>query len=292
MLAVVAAGTTWANVGPDCSALSSDQAARLSGYVQQKYRLPADVKITVSSVEDVGDCYQKLRFQSADPKRRFAVSLYLSPDHRFLTSDLNDSSLNPAEEERKRLAAFRGEIEDGRDAPVLGPEEAQVSIVVFSDFQCPYCRALALTLHDVLSNPDLASKVRVVFRNLPLPMHAWAKQAAEVAACVRAQDEPSFWSLHDYLFSHQKEMEAGNIQELGEYAAALPGLSAKDLAGCLADHRGLATIQRDVSMAEENKVQSTPTLFINGFRVDGAASREQILTLVHEAAFDPTFGIR
>ena len=151
-----------------CAPLTKDQEAALCHYVQRKYRLPEGAQVIVSAVSNVGEtCYRKLRFQTADPRPRFDVSFYLTPDHRFLVPELNDSAVDPIAEEARRVAAVRQEIE-GDDGASLGPADAAVTIVVFSDFQCPFCKRFADTLKDVLLDGEIASHVRVVYRNMPI----------------------------------------------------------------------------------------------------------------------------
>jgi protein-disulfide isomerase len=160
----------------------------------------------------------------------------------------------------------------GPEFPSIGPAGAKVTIVEFSDFQCPYCRLAAVTLHSVLARyPD---KVRVVFRNFPLdascnremqrPLHQHACDAARVAWCAHQQGK--FEPVYEELFEHQTSLGPGKSFELARGAGADPS----KLEACVASSEASTAIVRDVEEGIMLKIESTPTLFVNGHRVQGA----------------------
>jgi protein-disulfide isomerase len=129
------------------------------------------------------------------------------------------------------------------------------------------------------------ANVRLVFRNFPLPMHPWARPAAEAAACAREQGENNFWSLHDLLFQHQSEITAGNLQQkLLDYTKAFRNFDQARFKACVVGRKMAGKIDNDVKFATQNAINSTPTLFINGkrARVSDAA---QIRTIIRELAY-------
>ena len=149
-----------AALGPGCPPLKMERKQTLVRYVQRKYHLPQATQIVVSDIpgDEIG-CYRKLRF-AVSGKPQLDISLYLTPYQRFLVPELNDSTVDPnVEEERRRLAA-RKELEKDDGRPALGPADAPVTIVVFSDFQCPYCRKFAETMKQVVSEEK---RVRFLF---------------------------------------------------------------------------------------------------------------------------------
>lgn len=201
-----------------CAPITQEKKAALARYIERKYRLSEDARLTVSEVpETASGCYRRLRFQSAG---RFDKSFYLTPDQKFLVEELNDSTVDPVAEEQSRLAALRRDLEKDDGVASLGPSDARVTLVVFSDFQCPYCSRLASRLKEITAHEK---QVRILFRNMPLDRHPWARPAAEVAACVQMQDTAAFWQVHDYLFEHQGELTPQNLQpRLIGYAGSLP----------------------------------------------------------------------
>jgi protein-disulfide isomerase len=107
-------------------------------------------------------------------------------------------------EARQKAALLMGELAQNRGTS-KGNATAPVTIVEFSDFQCPYCKKLAETMNQL--SPDERAKVRVVFHHLPLPMHAWARTAAEAAGCAQLQGPEVFWGMHDQLFANQDKLD-------------------------------------------------------------------------------------
>ena len=148
--------------------------------------------------------------------------------------------------------------------PSLGPEDAEIVLVEFSDFQCPYCQRW----HEQVYQPLLAAypgQIRVVYRNLPLTsIHPDAMSAAVAAMC--AQDQASFWQFHDKLFSGEYGLGRSAYTQ---YATDL-GLDTNAFNTCLDSGKFDDFIQQDMNFSLNLGVQSTPTFFINGLAVVGA----------------------
>jgi protein-disulfide isomerase len=170
----------------------------------------------------------------------------------------------PSDLEKWEAAPLR-EIPIHPDDPVLGPESAPVTIVEFSDFECPYCREAANALGAMKERRG--DEVRLVFKDFPLDtscnphisqqIHPLACRAAVLAACAGRQDR--FWEMHDAIFA---------LPELTEESLdALPGSLGLDMgsfAACESDEGILASVRSDVELARELGVSGTPTLFVNG----------------------------
>jgi protein-disulfide isomerase len=141
-------------------------------------------------------------------------------------------------------------------APVQGPDTARITVVEFSDFECPYCsRAIA----DVKAILDAYPKdVKLVYKQFPLSMHAHARLAA--AASLAAQAQGKFWPMHDKLFAHYRELSRENILA---WAAEL-GLDARKLAADLDSNRFNPAIEKDLADGAAAGVEGTPAFFING----------------------------
>jgi protein-disulfide isomerase len=159
--------------------------------------------------------------------------------------------------------------------PARGPASASITVVVFSDYQCPFCRRAEPIVHALeQAHPG---DVRVVFKNMPLPMHDNARLAAKAA--VAADQQGRFWEYHDALFAHQTALDRDSLVR---YATDL-GLDARRFSHDLDDPSLDARIDADVSDADALGVKGTPTLFVNGHRVVGA---QPITTLEAAAARD------
>lgn len=161
--------------------------------------------------------------------------------------------------------------------PTKGAAEPLVTMVVFSDFQCPYCKKVASTIDDVLR--AYAGDVRVVYRHLPLPFHQQAMPAALAAAAADRQGQ--FWPMHDLLFANSsrlKDLAKNDFQELARQL----GL---DLGRFLNDYNDPALqrlVDEDIAMAGRFGATGTPTFFINGRKMSGARPFDSFADVVEE----------
>jgi protein-disulfide isomerase len=143
--------------------------------------------------------------------------------------------------------------------PVRGPVNAPISIVEFSDFQCPYCAGIQKTLEEVLR--AFPKDVRIVFKQYPLNIHQYARQAA--AASLAAHAQGKFWEMHDKLFQNFTAINEENIRRWAETIGMDMGRFEREM------QRGAyeAAVQKDMADGAAAKVLGTPTLFINGKRI-------------------------
>lgn len=177
--------------------------------------------------------------------------------------------------------ASREDIEGlvGRDF-TLGPDDARVTIVEYSDFECPYCKTAAADVKGVLEL--YGNDVRLVFKNLPLDvacndemrqqLHPHACEAAELARCAGAQSAELFWKAHDSLF-RANGLSPAVLQAIPEEI----GLSREDFERCMAANEQMDIIREDIAAAYDVGVTGTPTFFVEGRKLsdyrDGALSR-------------------
>jgi protein-disulfide isomerase len=287
ILPVLAAaiGTASGYAQNSCALLGSAEKARLVDYVQKKYKTPPSVHLTVTEGPFVQDsCFRKLQFRAQDTRSNFRLDLFASSDLRFLAREVMDVKVDPIAEEKQKAEALSAGLTGG-DFPARGKADAPVTLTVFSDFECPYCSQFAAIMKDL--SPDTASKVRLVFRQLPLSMHPWARPAAEATACAQEQGNSYFWDFHDFLFDRQKDITRDNVlQKLAESAKSLPGFDQRKFAACVIERKTAAQVDRDVSFAQDNAINATPTVFLNGHRTK-IVGPEQLQTLVREIGEAP-----
>jgi protein-disulfide isomerase len=154
------------------------------------------------------------------------------------------------------------------DAPVLGNSKAPVTLVEYSDFQCPVCRSL----HDVLRGmlPNYAGKVRIVFKDFPLEQHPWARTAAIAGRCAYQQEPNAFWKMYDFIYDNQEIISAANAwTKMVDYAGQ-SGLNTDTFKSCMASPEPTAAINASRANGQQLEVSSTPTVFVNGRRLVGA----------------------
>jgi protein-disulfide isomerase len=150
------------------------------------------------------------------------------------------------------------------DDPALGPADAPITIVEFSDFECPFCQKWNAEVFGKIKE-QYSDQVRIVYRDFPLEsIHANAFPAAEAANC--ANEQGAFWPYHDKLFSMEKGLSQ---QAYTQYASDL-GLNLDDFSACLESGKYKQEVQADFDFAANLGVRSTPTFFINGIALVGA----------------------
>lgn len=155
------------------------------------------------------------------------------------------------------------------DSPTFGGKDAKVTIVEFSDFQCPFCAKAVDVLKELKSK--YGDKIQVAFRNFPLPFHSHAKIAAVAGLCAREQGDDKFWKMHDTMFANQHEkLDKGNLKNLAKKI----GLDSGKFDSCLDSEKYMAKVEEDMKYGQEVGVKSTPTFFVNGQLVNGAQSLE------------------
>ncbi len=152
--------------------------------------------------------------------------------------------------------------------PTRGPKDATVTIIEFSDYECPFCgRFYEESLPALLK--EYGNKVRFVWKDFPLPMHGNAPKASEAAHC--AGEQGKYWEYHDVLFQNQRAL---SIDSLKEYAQRL-NLDTGDFESCLSSGKFGKKIKDDMNVARGLGVNGTPTFFVNGERVVGAQPVEE-----------------
>lgn len=173
------------------------------------------------------------------------------------------------------LDAPRQQIEVATDDPVQGSASAPVTLVEFSDFQCPFCAQVMPTLKRV--QQTYGDQVRIVWKDFPLTaIHPQAFGAAQAGRC--AQEQAKFWELHDRLFANQQTLQT---ESLKAHAAAV-GLDATAFDTCLDSGKHADAVQAQMDVATALGVVSTPAVFINGRLVSGAQPYEVFSRIIDE----------
>jgi len=157
-------------------------------------------------------------------------------------------------------------------SPVTGPANAAVTLIEFSDFQCPYCWKGAAQLKEVLK--AFPNDVKLVFREFPLETHSQAALAA--AAAIAAHKQGKFWPLHDLLFANRRDLSQPAILKL----AAQAGLDVKRFEQDWPAKETLAVVMHDISDGEKAGVDGTPTVFINGKHYRGSLDLEPMRNVI------------
>ena len=156
------------------------------------------------------------------------------------------------------------------DDPFLGPKNAKVVLVEFSDFQCPFCRKFwRETFLQIKKEFIDTGKIKFVYRDFPLDFHPQAKNSAEAAEC--ADDQDKFWEFHDHLFLNQTKLADADLKK---YAQALT-LDASKFNECYDSKKYQALVDQSKQEAESLGISATPTFLINGTILQGAQPFEK-----------------
>jgi protein-disulfide isomerase len=166
--------------------------------------------------------------------------------------------------------------------PAMGPANSKVTLVIFSDFQCPYCRQLGQSIRQNLPSA-FPKDVQVLFADFPLESkHPWARAAAEASHCLGDGHPEVFWAFHDWIFVHQGEIdnEGKNLREKLLLFASGQSVDAAHLTTCLDSHATAQEVTASEQKAYLLGVQQTPTLFVDGRKVEGALPWPNIENLI------------
>ena len=195
------------------------------------------------------------------------IPLFVSTDGKYiilgtpgLGSDIIDSTIDPHKEIAEKISL--------EGTPTKGAENAPITVVEYSDFQCPFCKRGKDMLPDILKEYD--GKVSISFKQYPLPNHNWAMKASIASLCVYEQGNDMFWTFHDEIFDNQKKITLENADETFEAYAKKLGVDTKKYDACIASPETLDKVKADMAEAQAIGVTATPTFVINGMKVPGA----------------------
>jgi len=256
---------TTASQAPKATAPSTPQTPlqkTMESYLRHLYALGPNVRLTVSAPkESEVPGLLETTVDVKDGENSQAAKFYLSRDGKYLVrGEVSDLSKDPLAETRALLQV--------KDAPSLGDSKAPVTLVEFSDFECPVCRSLHDVLRGMLPNYP---QVRVVFKDFPLEsLHPWARTAALGGHCAYEQNPSAFWKVYDLIYDHQELISASNAWTKMTDFAGQAGLNADAFRACMASPAAGAAIEASKANGQRLEVGSTPTVFVNGRRMVGA----------------------
>jgi protein-disulfide isomerase len=174
-----------------------------------------------------------------------------------------------------KIELVRPRVDLRPGGPSRGPDDAPVTIVEFSDFQCPFCQRAKPVLDEIATRHP--KDVRIVYRNLPLDsLHPRARASAEAAACAAEADK--FWPYHDKLFANNRAL---GDEELRKYAAEV-GLDAATFDACVKSHKHAAAIAADEQEAKKIGITGTPAFVVNGIVMTGLQTSDALETVIQE----------
>jgi protein-disulfide isomerase len=194
---------------------------------------------------------------------REQIADFLRNERRAAAAKNLDARLKTEQKVTVNLKPFRLEF-DNTGAATRGPANAPVTLIEFSDFQCPFCNRFVPTLKQV--EEKYGDKVQVVYRQYPIPgLHPFAFKAAEASLC--ANDQGKFWEMHDLMFQEQNRLAVRDLK----VAAGRLRMDQKQFDACLDSGRHTEQVQKDMSEGTRVGVTGTPAIFVNGIPLEGGA---------------------
>ena len=285
---IPAAGAQQAKPGaaPAATASESPMQRTVEAYLRNLYAFGSDTAVKAATPKEFGvEGLLEVDVEVKMGENTQTGKVYVSKDGKHMfRGEVSDLSKDPTADARAQLQT--------KDAPSLGEPKAPVTLVEFSDFECPVCRSLHDALRGLLPNYP---QVRVVFKDYPLEqIHPWARTAALAGRCAYQQDPKAFWKMYDLIYDNQDIISAENAwNKMTDFAAQI-GLNADDFKACMASPAAGAAIDASRANGVQLEVSSTPTIFVNGRRMVGADPHllEQYIKyeLEQRGAVDKTIG--
>lgn len=272
-----------------CSAQSppSDIARLVERQVRSHYALPSDVKVVVGALRSSEFAnYDALTVTISSSNKKQDFEFLLSRDHKALVRFTKfDLTSNPYAEIMKKI--------DVRGRPTRGNVNAKVTVVNYDDFECPFCSQMHAALFPGLFK-EYGDRVLFIYKDYPLEeIHPWAVHAAVDANCLAAQNGDAYWDYADYLHANQsavngekgRDGQNAELDKLATLQGQKHNLDGAKLQACLKAQDDKA-VRASMHEGDTVGVDATPTMFVNGQKLDGAVPADQVRLTLDQALKD------
>ena len=268
------------------SSKSAVDKAAIEQYLRHLFAVPAEVSLTIQDPvpSQALPGFQELRAIASSGQANQEILFYVAPDGKHIVQGtVYDLTKSPFESD---LSKIKTDLQ-----PSFGTPGAPVVIVIYSDFECSYCKQEAQTIRKEVP-AAFADEVRIYFKDFPLEaIHPWAKEAAIAGRCVFRQKPAAFWNFHDWAFEHQADINKENLKEKVSDWAKSAGLEPVQFNSCLETKATAAEVERSMAEGRALGINSTPTIFVNGRRLVGQAPWPQLRQIIqHEVAYAKSHG--
>jgi protein-disulfide isomerase len=257
------------------AAAGADGTEQLIKYYRKKQNVPPSQKVAVTAVKDSSIKGAKEgTLQIGEGAGAQNVAFVASPDLHFAVfGAIEDVTADPSKAVMQKIN-LKGE-------PHKGPENAKVTIVEYSDFQCPFCSRGYQTMEkQVLA--QYGDKVRFYYKHYPLPFHPWAELGAVAAECAKQQKPDAFWKVYSGLFEHQGEINPENVKAKATEYLADSGVDMTAWNDCFDNKKSLPAVKAQMAEGSSVGVRGTPGFIINGRLVSGAQPFESFKNIIDD----------
>jgi protein-disulfide isomerase len=257
-------------------ALADTPEESLAKYYRKKNNIPPQAKVTVQGVKDSTNFKgsKEGTIVIGEGAGAKSVGFVATPDLKYVVfGDVLDTSVDPAKAVMAKINL--------KDQPFRGAKDAKVTIVEYSDFQCPFCkRAYDTVEQQVLKQYD--GKVKFYFKSFPLSFHPWAQPASIAAECAKLQKPEAYWKLYDSYFQNQGQVNPQNVKEKGVEYLQGTGIDMAKWNDCYDNKKTLDRVNAEQSEGASLGVTGTPAFFINGRMLVGAQPFEKFKDVIDD----------
>ncbi len=236
-----------------------------------------DIQVTQKEI-DAFAAERQIPAENMNDQMKARIKEYIEMElkHKAVDKWIADKTAkNPVEIYLKKPNRPVFEVEVG-NAPFMGDKDAKVTIVEFSDFQCPFCARGAAVTNEI--KKKYGDKVKIAFKNFPLPFHNHARAAAMAGLCVHEQNPKAFWKMHDLMFEDQQGLDQEGLKS----KARQVGAKIEQFEECMTTEKFADQINSEVEQGTSVGVKSTPTFFVNGMVITGAQAIEVFSELIDQ----------
>ena len=253
--------------------------------VRSHYSLPPDVKVLLGPLHSSDfPNYDAMTVTFAGPTKKQEFEFLLSKDHKTLMRVTKfDLTADPYADTMKKIEL--------KGRPTRGNKDAKVTVVNYDDFECPFCSRMHSTIFPGIFR-EYGDRVLFIYKDYPLEeIHPWAVHAAVDANCLNAQNNDAYWDYADFLHANphavsaEKGHEGAELDKLATLQGQKHKLDDAKLQGCLKAQDEKA-VRASISEGETVGVDATPTMFVNGQKLDGAVPAEDVRTALDQALQD------
>lgn len=254
------------------AAQDTDQVVK---YFRKKANVPPNSTVTVKDVKDspIKGAKQGTLEVANGPQTR-TMMFTMSADGRYVIfAETEDVTVDPFKKVAEKI--------NTKGRPFKGKENAKVTIVEYSDYQCPFCARGYATLENEVMK-EYGDKVKFVYKNFPLGFHPWAELGAIAVECAGVQNKDAYWKLYAYYFENQKDVNPQNVKDKAKEALKDSKIDMAKWEKCYDNKETLPTVKADMAEGQSVGVTGTPAFLINGRLLSGAQPFPQFKAVIDD----------
>lgn len=261
-------------------AQAPDQAAmrdKVLQFVRTRFNIPQTVKLTMTDPRDSAFTdFLETTVTVDDGKTKQSQPLFISKNMRYIVEGSIFNLGGDSPQEITRLISVK-------DQPAQGPASAPVTLVEYSDLQCPVCAKMQQELESDIV-PKYGNKLRIVFKEFPLvTIHDWALTGAIAAQCIYQMDPSKYPDFRTQVYKNQTDITADRARDMLLHFGAEAGVDNDKLAACIDSRQTLSRVEANMHEGEALGIGQTPTSYINGKMLIGAPPSAEIYKAIDEA---------